>query len=40
MLKDVGASGVSGKTLFLPHAPSSVAELQKSMQSGLMENLK
>jgi len=40
MLKDVGSSGNTGKTLFLPHAPSSVGELQKSMQSGLMGNLK
>lgn len=40
MLKDVGSSGGGGKTLFLPHAPSSVGELQKSMQSGLMGNLK
>lgn len=40
MLKDVGASGGGGKTLFLPHAPSSVGELQKSMQNGLMGNLK
>jgi len=38
MLKDVGSSG-NGKTLFLPHAPSSVGELQKSLQLGLMENL-
>jgi len=40
MLKDVGASGAGGKTLFLPHAPSSVGDLQKAMQSGLMGNLK
>ena len=40
MLKDVGASGAAGKTLFLAHAPSSVSELQKSMDTGLMSNLK
>lgn len=39
MLKEVGANG-QGKTLFLPHAPSSVAELQKSLSIGLMGGLK
>eukprot|EP00633_Aureoumbra_lagunensis_P003760 CAMPEP_0197285308 /NCGR_PEP_ID=MMETSP0890-20130614/524_1 /TAXON_ID=44058 ORGANISM="Aureoumbra lagunensis, Strain CCMP1510" /NCGR_SAMPLE_ID=MMETSP0890 /ASSEMBLY_ACC=CAM_ASM_000533 /LENGTH=148 /DNA_ID=CAMNT_0042752661 /DNA_START=461 /DNA_END=907 /DNA_ORIENTATION=+ len=37
MLKDVGAT--NNNTLFLPHAPQSVADLQNSLKSGLMQNL-
>merc|ERR1740116_701302 len=32
MLKDVGSSGSGGKTLFLPHAPSAVGDLQDSLK--------
>merc|ERR1719409_135987 len=39
MLKDVGSSGSGGKTLFLPHAPSAVGDLQDSLKSGLMGSL-
>ena len=39
MLKDVGSSGTGGKTLFLPHAPSAVGELQDSLRDGLMGSL-
>ena len=34
-LKDVGSNG-GGKTLFLPHAPSAVGELQEKLRSGIM----
>mmetsp|Transcript_15953 Transcript_15953/g.53807 ORF Transcript_15953/g.53807 Transcript_15953/m.53807 type:complete len:127 (+) Transcript_15953:70-450(+) len=37
MLKDIGQSNAP-KTLFLPHAPSSVGDLQKSLQNGLMQS--
>ena len=39
MLKDVGSSGSGGKTLFLPHAPSAVGDLQDSLKNGLMGSL-
>ena len=32
MLKDVGSSGSGGKTLFLPHAPSAVGDLQDKQE--------
>lgn len=38
-LRDIGTSG-GAKTLFLPHAPSSVSSLQAGLRSGLMSNLK
>lgn len=38
MLKEVGAT--NSNTLFLPHAPQSVADLQKSLKSNLMGNIK
>ena len=38
MLRDVGANGSSGKTLFLGHSPSTVNELQRDL-SGLMETM-
>merc|ERR1719389_788675 len=33
MPKDVGSSGSGGKTLFLPHAPSAVGDLQDSLKN-------
>lgn len=39
MIKDVGASPGSAKTLFIPHGPQSVNELQANLRSGLMHGL-
>jgi len=38
MLKDVGSNKGASKTLFLPHGPSSVNELQRKM-AGMMSNM-
>ena len=38
MLKDVGQHG-AGKTLFLPHGPDSVAELQEKLHNGIMKSM-
>jgi len=38
MLKDVGQHG-AGKTLFLPHGPDSVAELQDKLHNGIMKSM-
>ena len=39
MLKDIGNAG-GRKTLFLPHGPQSVAELQGTLKSSLMTEMK
>mmetsp|Transcript_18252 Transcript_18252/g.55947 ORF Transcript_18252/g.55947 Transcript_18252/m.55947 type:complete len:285 (+) Transcript_18252:53-907(+) len=38
MLKDIGAT--NNNTLFLPHAPQSVTDLQAALKVGIMHNLK
>ena len=38
MIKEVGSHGAQ-KTLFLPHGPGSVTELQANLRSGLMNQL-
>jgi len=38
-LKDIGASNSGRKTLFLQHGPQAVADLQQTLQKGLMTNM-
>merc|ERR1711990_1443490 len=38
MIKEVGSNGAQ-KTLFVPHGPGSVSELQSNLRAGLMNQL-
>lgn len=38
MLKDVGQHG-AGKTLFIPHGPDSVSDLQEKLHNGIMKSM-